>query len=114
MSSFSKLFSRRPTSPPKERRPFARRLSRYEPRVFRGEEAVDLSPTDVLPEYKPPSLLTQHKGVTIVFAILCVALAAYWIKSLRAARNAPPPVQSVYIDMLPQTPPPQERNPGTR
>ncbi len=104
MSSLSKLFSRRPATPRKEKRPFDRRLSRYEPRVFRGEEAADLTPTDVLPEYKPPSLLTQHKGVTIVFGILCLALAAYWVKSVRAARDLPPPVQSVYIEMVPQTP----------
>ena len=102
MSSLGRLFSRRPTAPHKASRPFARRLSRYEPRVFRGEDAIDRPPPDVVPEYKPPSVFAEHRGIAIVFGIVCLALAAYWIKSLRTARNLPPPVQSVYVEVVPQ------------
>jgi hypothetical protein len=47
-------------------------------------------------------MLEEYKGLAIVFAILALALAAYFIKSLRAARPAPPPpTQSVYIQVVP-------------
>ena len=99
MSGLVKLFSRKPTSLPKERRPFARRLSRYAARSFRGD-AADVSPADVLPEYKPRSVFEEHRGIAIFFGIICIGLAAYWIKSVLAGPKAPPP-QSVYIEMVP-------------
>jgi len=52
-------------------------------------------------------MIEEYKGLAIVFAILALALAAYFIKSLRAARPAPPPpAQSVYIEVVPQNAPP--------
>ena len=102
MSSLGNLFAKHPRAPRKDTRPFARRLSRYEPRGFRGENQLAPSPADVLPQYKAPSVFADHKAIVIIFGILCLALAAYWIKSVRAApRPAPPPVQAVYVDMVP-------------
>jgi hypothetical protein len=54
-------------------------------------------------------MLEEHRGLAIVFAILALALAAYFIKSLRASRP-PPPAQSVYIQMVPQNAPPVPQN----
>jgi hypothetical protein len=50
-------------------------------------------------------MLQEYKGLAIVFAILALALAAYFIKSLRTARP-PTPTQSVYIQVIPQNAPP--------
>jgi hypothetical protein len=48
-------------------------------------------------------MLEEYRGLAIVFAIIALALAAYFIKSLRAARPpSPPPAQSVYIQAVPQ------------
>jgi hypothetical protein len=69
---------------------------------FRGEDSNGYPDLSSLNEYKPPSLLAEHKGIAIVFGILCLALAAYWIKSLGAAHNSPPAPQSVYIEVVPQ------------
>ena len=107
MSSFSRLFSKRPAAPRKESRPFARRLSSYEPRSFRGE-SDPLPPPDLF-QYKPPSVFAEHRGIVIVFAILCLALTIYWIRSVRAAKAAPEPVRSVYIEMVPANIPPQPK-----
>jgi hypothetical protein len=47
-------------------------------------------------------MLEENRGLTIVFAILALALAVYFVKSILAApKPAPPPVQSVYIDVVP-------------
>jgi len=47
-------------------------------------------------------MLAQHRTLAIVFGILALALAAYFIKSLRAAHHAPPPpMPSVYIEVVP-------------
>lgn len=49
-------------------------------------------------------MLEEYRGLAIVFAI--IALAAYFIKSLRAARPpSPPPAQSVYIQVVPHEAP---------
>jgi hypothetical protein len=50
-------------------------------------------------------MFQEHKGLAIVFATLALALAAYFIKSLRAARP-PAPTPSVYIQVVPQNAPP--------
>jgi len=51
-------------------------------------------------------MLEEYKGLAVVFAILALALAGYFIKSLRSARPpAPPPAQSVYIQVVPQNAP---------
>jgi hypothetical protein len=86
------------------------------PRSFRGEESRGYPPLSAIREYKARSMLEEYKGLAIVFAILALALAAYFIKSVRAARPAPPPpTQSVYIEVVPQqnTPPvPQNAPPN--
>ena len=52
--------------------------------------------------YQPPSVIAPYKGVAMVFAILLVALAVYFIKSLRPAHHpSPPPAQSVYVEVVP-------------
>ncbi len=81
------------------------------PRSFRGEESRGYPEPGAIQEYKPPSLLAQHKTLVIVFAILALALAVYFIKSLRAARpSPPPPSQSVYIQVVPENAPPVPQN----
>ena len=56
-------------------------------------------------------MLEEYKGLAIVFAILGLALAAYFIKSVRAARPpSAPPAQSVYIEVVPQNAPPAPQN----
>ena len=51
-------------------------------------------------------MFEEYRGLAIVFAIIALALAAYFIKSLRAARPpSPPPAPSVYIQMVPQDAP---------
>jgi hypothetical protein len=52
-------------------------------------------------------MLQEHRGLAIAFAIMALALAAYFIKSLRAAHPpSAPPAQSVYIQVVPQSAPP--------
>ena len=56
-------------------------------------------------------MLEEYRGLAVVFAVLALALAAYFIKSLRAARPpSPPPAQSVYIEVVPQNAPPVPQN----
>jgi len=62
------------------------------PRALRAE----------LPEYKPPSLLAQHKGLAITFGILFVALAAWCLSTPRGSRYTPPPKQPIYVDTVAQ------------
>jgi hypothetical protein len=51
-------------------------------------------------------MLEEYRGLAIVFAIIALALAAYFIKSLRAARPPPaPPAESVYIQAVPSEAP---------
>ena len=71
------------------------------PRVFRGEEPRGPEP-GALHEYKSQSMIEEYRGLAIVFAVLGLALAVYFIKSVLAApKPAPPPVQSVYIETVP-------------
>ena len=75
------------------------------PRSFRGEESRGY-PEGAIQEYKARSMLEEYRGLAIVFAILGLALGAYFIKSIRAARPpSPPPAQSVYIQVIPQNAP---------
>jgi hypothetical protein len=72
------------------------------PRVFRGEESRGFPEPGELQEYKARSMVEEYRGLAIVFAILGVALAAYFIKSMLAApKPAAPPVQQVYIETVP-------------
>jgi hypothetical protein len=56
-------------------------------------------------------MIEEYKGLAVVFAILFVALAVYFVKSiLSAPKPAPPPAQSVYVDVVaPKQPPPAAR-----
>ncbi len=74
------------------------------PRSFRGEGG--LPPPEVLYDYKPPSLLAQHKGLAVIFAILCVAFAVYCFKVPRSRQSAPPsparplPAKPIYVEPI--------------
>jgi hypothetical protein len=74
------------------------------PKSFRGEEPPGghIEP-GAIHEYKARSMIEEYRGLAIVFAILSFALAVYFIKSVLAApKPAPPPVQSVFIEVVPQ------------
>jgi hypothetical protein len=75
------------------------------PRSFRGEESTGYPEPGSIQQYKPLSMLARHKGVGLVFGILALALAVYFVKSLHAARPSPPPTQSIYIQVIPQNAP---------
>jgi len=52
-------------------------------------------------------MVEEYRGLAIVFAVIGVLLAAYFIKwIILAPTPPPPPVQSVYIEELPQKPAP--------
>jgi hypothetical protein len=75
------------------------------PKSFRGEESPGghIEP-GAITEYKSRSMMEEYRGLTIVFGILGLALAAYFIKSVLAGpqRPPPPPPPSVYIEVVPQ------------
>jgi hypothetical protein len=77
------------------------------PRTFRGEEPIGPQSGD-LEEYKARSMVEEYRPLAIVFCILALALGVYFVKSiLRGPKAAPPPEQSVYIDVVsPKAPPP--------
>jgi hypothetical protein len=76
------------------------------PRVFRGEEPRGPQQGDIA-EYKARSMVEEYRPLAIVFAILALALTVYFIRSmLHAPKPAPPPIQSVYIEAVPQKNPP--------
>ncbi len=74
------------------------------PRSFRGEGAPP--PPETLYDYKPPSLLAQHKGLAVIFAILCVGFAVYCFKVPRVRQSAPPvparplPAKPIYVEPI--------------
>jgi len=81
------------------------------PRSFRGEESRAYPEPGSVQEYKSRSMLEEHRGLAIVFGILFLALAAYFVKSILAApKLEPPPVQSVYVDVVP----PKDPEPAAR
>jgi hypothetical protein len=53
-------------------------------------------------------MIEEYRGLAIVFGILFLALAVYFVKSVLAARHSPPPAQSVYIEVVPQKASPQK------
>jgi hypothetical protein len=79
------------------------------PRSFRGEESRGYPEPGAIQEYKARSMLEEYRGLAIVFAVLALALAAYFIKSLRASRPPQAP-QPVYIQAVPQNAPPVPQN----
>ncbi len=84
------------------------------PRSFRGEGLSGYPPPGSIHEYKPPSLLAEHKGMAVVFVIICAVLAwavyryqsphpaAPQAQPARAAPNPPP----IYVEAIPQSDPP--------
>ena len=71
------------------------------PRAFRGEAPRYPEP-GAISEYKARSMIEEYRTLAIVFAILFLALAAYFVKSiLTAPKPPPPPIQSVYVDVVP-------------
>jgi hypothetical protein len=81
------------------------------PRSFRGEGGAP--PPEALYEYKPPSLLAQHKGLAVIFAILCVAFAVYCLRVPLPRKSSPagpatprhekqrtPPAQPIYVEPI--------------
>lgn len=78
------------------------------PRWFRGEAPPTLLPGDVH-KYKPRTVFEEYRVLAIVFGIIALALTAYFIKwVVLAPKKPPPPVQSVYIEPLPQPAPPAQ------
>ena len=72
------------------------------PRSFRGEEWRGHPEPGSIPEYKSRSMVEEYRGLAVVFAILALALTAYFIKSLLAGHAAQPaPEPSVYVDVVP-------------
>ncbi len=75
------------------------------PRAFRGELPPDYP--DPLPAYKVKTLLEEYRVLAIVFGVLGLALAIYFVKSILRAPPPPAPVlQSVYVETVPPPPTP--------
>jgi hypothetical protein len=53
-------------------------------------------------EYHPPSLLSQHRVLAIVFAVLFLALAGYCLLAPHGTRYTPPPKPPIYVEPLAQ------------
>ena len=71
------------------------------PRLFRGELPPDYP--EPLPPYKVPTLLEEYRVLAIVFGVVGLALAVYFIRSILMAPPPPPPPpppapQAVYIE----------------
>ncbi len=76
------------------------------PRLFRGE--LPEGYPEPLPPYKVKTLLEEYRGLAIVFGVLALALAVYFVRSILRAPPPPPPAQqSVYIEPLQQNPSPK-------
>jgi hypothetical protein len=83
------------------------------PRSFRGEESSGYPDPAAVSRYKARSMIEEYKGLAVLFAILFAALAVYFVKSILAApKPAPPPTQSVYIEVV--APKEQEQLPAAR
>jgi hypothetical protein len=83
-------------------KPIVPKLNSIGPRSFRGEESGRYPEPGAIQNYEPPSMLVQYRPLAVVFGILALALAAYFVKSIRAAPHPLPPTQSVYIEVVPQ------------
>jgi len=80
-------------------------------RTFRGEASPDgasdvIDPGATAPgainDFRPKTMIEEYRILALVFGILALALGLYFVRSvLRAPKPAPPPVQSVYVDMVP-------------
>jgi hypothetical protein len=67
------------------------------PRSFRERDLYAPPP----PDYKPPTLLAQHKWLAMAFVVACVAIASYLYLVPHGTRYAPPPKQPIYVDTVP-------------
>ena len=77
------------------------------PRLFRGE--LPEGYPEPLPPYKVPTLLEEYRVLAIVFGVIALALAVYFIKSiLTAPPPLPPAQQAVYIETVPPSAPLQQ------
>jgi hypothetical protein len=78
------------------------------PRTFRGEQSSDAPQPRAYQKYEVPSVLAQYRVLSIVFGILALALAVYFIKWMFAPSHPhASPLPSVYIEMVPpKTDPP--------
>ena len=76
------------------------------PRAFRGELPPDYPQPGGLRPVRIKTVLEEHRALAIVFAVVALAFAAYFIKSvLRAPAHQPPPPPSVYVEIVPQRAP---------
>ncbi len=73
------------------------------PKSFAGERSSDDPPPYVGYEYKPPSILAEHKVLALVFGVLFLALALYCYFAVYKPLEYPPPPRPVYIDAVPQS-----------
>ncbi|MHB8476147.1 MAG: hypothetical protein ACYDBZ_07670 [Steroidobacteraceae bacterium] len=78
------------------------------PRTFRGEESR-FPEAGAIEQYQARSMIEEYRGLAIVFAVLFLALAVYFVKSVLAAPTPKPPTQSVYVEMVPRDAPPQRQ-----
>ncbi len=74
-----------------------------------------MPPPETLVEYKPPSLLAQHKVLAAFFAILCVAFAVYCFRVPPPPHGSPPtpptpakpvPAKPIYVEPIDKEPAP--------
>lgn len=76
------------------------------PRAFRDELPADYPPPGELQPVKIKTVFEEHRALTIVFGIAALALAAYFVKWIvLAPAHQPPPLPSVYVEMVPQNAP---------
>lgn len=75
------------------------------PRSFRGEESRGDEALRAIAKYKARSMVEEYKGLAVFFGILFFALAACFVKSMLWAPKPQPPVQSVYVDVVPPASP---------
>ncbi len=63
-------------------------------------------PPGMLYDYKPPSLLAEHKGLAILLALVCIAFAVYCFRAPHRSLDlespaAPPASRDVYVEAIP-------------
>jgi len=76
------------------------------PKVFRAEGPMVYPPPGMLYDYKPPSLLVEHKWLAILLALVCIAFAVYCFRAPHRSLDlgssaAPPASHDVYVEAIP-------------
>ncbi len=51
-------------------------------------------------EYKPPSLLAEHKYLALVFLLAIIAASAYLLRAPREPRRSTQPPAPVYVEPI--------------